>query len=198
MPKLAKKFKFTHACGDYMYTAEEDDNGQYLVTWDWQESDGFIPGTDGRKYDPFTTFDADTVRSNIINAIWIIKEVIIGPEVPDEGPLENGDTVWPFPPLTFTAEDAMFSPAVGFQDAEFVPPDDIPDLVPEGMTLDSVRQFFKDFPHYEFEMNDTYYVVKPVENSYGERSVVWLAKTERELEDCLDAMRRLEQYADRG
>lgn len=71
--KLAQKFTFVFQDDGTVYTAEEDDDGTYIVTWDWP-----YPSSE----DNFTTYEPTTVQSNIVNGYWRVREVIIGPKGP--------------------------------------------------------------------------------------------------------------------
>lgn len=186
--KLAKKFTFrVTGRGETVYTAEEDDGGVYIVTW--EPSPNFTG-------DPYTTYPYCEVERYIINAEWRVLEVIIGPEAPYEPEttvsLETGDesvsVVWPFPVSSVTGAVDTIPAAL----------DDIPDAVPAGFSLAVVREFFKSFPQYTLELDEEYMVVKPVENAAGERNVVYLVRTEVELESVMEAIRTLERFADRG
>lgn len=81
--RLARKFTFIcESNNDIVYTAEEDNDGSYIITWDWPEASR-IHLSD---VDSMTTYEASTVSQNIINANWRVQEVLIGP-MPDESSL---------------------------------------------------------------------------------------------------------------
>jgi hypothetical protein len=73
--KLARKFTFVcERDGEgYLYTAEQDDDASFIVTWEWNEP---------TKLDPYATYTAEVMANNIINGVFIVREVIIGPEAP--------------------------------------------------------------------------------------------------------------------